>query len=206
MLTAAGVERHDGSRMVAGHLGLAAMQHTVVYRVIDLERLVKLDDKIILEALGYTTAVARRVAVDGAVVGCDGDCRPLVKGVDYDVGLLGLGVGETQHGGALGGRHLGGHVIVGKIHLIVIWCRRLGLVREPAGALVLVPHGRAHCGHQRELPVVVDPRAGLVRLLEAAYLVGSVGVLPPVTVFACLRHPEVHAPRHGDGGIGVTGR
>lgn len=42
-------------------------------------------------------------------------------------------------------------------------------------------------------------------LLEAAYLVGRVGVGPSVSHLSRLWCPEVHAPGQGNGGIGVAG-
>ena len=48
----------------------------------------------------------------------------------------------------------------------------IGLVGEPAGALLLVEDGASGDGHQREHAVVIDPRTGLVGLLEATDFVG----------------------------------
>ena len=75
---------------------------------------------------------------------------------------------------------------------------------EPAGTAVFVEIHLANSRHDGKLAVVVDPRTGLVGLFETPDLVGVVGVLPAVAHLARLRHPEVHAPGQGDGGIGVA--
>ncbi|MCY1311274.1 hypothetical protein D9M70_615580 [compost metagenome] len=43
-------------------------------------------------------------------------------------------------------------------------------------------------------------------LLKAPDLVGVIGVGPAITHFAGLWHPEIHAPGHSNGRIGVSGR
>ena len=75
---------------------------------------------------------------------------------------------------------------------------------KPTGAFFFIKHGFADYWHDGELPVVINPRAGLVRLFETANLIGSIGVLPSVSHFSCLGSPEVHSPRTGDGGISVA--
>ena len=59
-------------------------------------------------------------------------------------------------------------------------------------------------GHYCKLSVVVNPRTWLMCLLEVANLVVCVDVCPSVAHATCLRHPEVHAPRQGNGRIGVA--
>ena len=184
----------------------AFMQDAVLHNAKRGEWLVKLHNEKVLEVLGHTTTIAARPAIYEAFLRINAYNRSLVKGIDDNIGLVGLGEGETQDGGTLGGCHLGGHIIVGKINLIIVRCSHLGLVREPAGTSILVKHGLTHCGHQRELAIIVDPWAGLVSLLEAADAMRSVGVLPSVTILAGLRHPVVHAPWHADDRVGVPRR
>ena len=141
-----------------------------------------------------------------AFAGDNLDVRPVMIGIDHYKGRVGLGKGKAERGRTLSGRYLRNHVIVGQVSPIVIWGGRLSLVREPAGALVLIPYGPSCLWKDRENTVIVNPGTGLVGLLETANLVGSVGVSPPITVLTCLGYPEIHTPRQGDGRVGVAGR
>ena len=169
------------------------------------EGLVEAQDEVVAEVVGHAAAVARRIAGQRVVVD-HLDARPAVEGVDHHARLLRFGEGKTQDGGPLGGGHLGLDVVVGQVDRVVVGTRLLGLVREPALARLLVQLVVAAHGHHRELAVVINPRRGLMRLLEAPERMGPVGVGPPVTHAARLGRPEVHAPRQGDGRIGVAGR
>ena len=91
-----------------------ALEQSAVFDSIkSVERPVKLDNKVVLEALWHTAAIACGVADDAVLLGLISDFRSLVKGIDYDIGLIGLGEREAQDGGTLGGRHLGSDIIVG---------------------------------------------------------------------------------------------
>ena len=177
---------------------------------------IELNNEVVAEILWHTATIACRITRYCMSVHIILDARALVEGIDDDAGdaLFAhacLRKRESHDGCPLCRSNLCPNVIVGQIHLIIIRARVLGLVREPAGAFLLVVNqvGRGtrhpvHLRHDGELAVVVDPWRRLVRLLEAAYLVGVVGVLPPVAHFSGLRNPEIHAPRHSDGGVGVA--
>ena len=94
--------------------------------------------------------------------------------------------------------------MVGKIYLVVEGVYLLAFVREPAGTLILIEFGCTNYRHERKLSIVVDPWAGLMRLLEATNLVLGVGVHPAVAHLTGLRRPEVHAPGTCNGWVGVT--
>ena len=209
------LEAHHGLHVVA--LGLAAMESiSILLDAVEVELLVELHDEVVAEVLRHTAAVARGVAGDGATVHIVLDGRTLVEGIDDDAGdaffrHARLREREAHDARPLRGSYLSPHVVVGQIYLIIIWTRLLGVVGEPRGTLLLVVDqvgGRrrhlVELRHDGELAVVVDPGRGLVGLLEAPNLVLRVDILPAVAHLACLRHPEVHAPRHGDGGIGVA--
>ena len=170
-----------------------------------IERLVEADDEPVAEVVGHAAAVARGVTRHGSVVD-HLHARAAVEGVDHHPALAALGEREAHHGGALRGRHLGHDVVVGQIDRIVIGFRHLGLVREPALARLLVEFVVAAHGHYGELPVVVDPRRGLVGLFQAAERMCAVGIGPSVAHPTGLGRPEVHAPRQGYGRIGVARR
>src|SRR3546814_13483606 len=82
-----------------------------------------------------------------------------------DVHVVALGEGEAELRGPLGGRHFGGHIVIGEIDLVRIGPRFLGLVAEPARALVLADLERPRLGEPRKGRVIVHPRAGLVGML-----------------------------------------
>ena len=192
--------------MVVGSLGDAAADYALVYGGGIGEVLVKGDDKVVAEALGHTAVVAGGIAHYLALLGQYLHVRAVVVGVDHHEGRVCLRECEAEAGGTLGGCNLCHHVVVGEIGTIVVGRSLLGLVGEPAGALLFVKDGASGDGHQREHTVVIDPRAGLMGLLETTDFGGGVGVGPSVAVLAGLRYPEVHAPRHGYRGIGVAGR
>ena len=169
------------------------------------ERLVELDHEIVLEILGYTATVLRRIADDLTLFRQHLHVRTLIQSVDHDVGMLVLGEGKTEHCRTLGRCQLRHDVMLGEIYLIIIGFRYLSLVREPACPLVLIELRRAHDRHDRKLSVVVDPGAWLVCLLKATDLVRRIDILPTVTHLTGLRCPEVHTPRTCDRRIGVTG-
>jgi len=79
-------------------------------------------------------------------------------------------------------------------------------MREPTGAFF--PGNFQFPGHRekRKLAVIVDPRTGLVCLLEALNMCCIVGIHPAVAHFGGLRRPEIHSPGHGNGRVGVSVR
>ena len=200
LLATTGFERHNSTGVPL--LGILRAQPFARHR--HLERLVERDDEVVAEILRHTAAVADAIARDALVGLVHIDVRALVERIHHDVGLVGSGIGELHQHGAVGRSHLGRHVVVGQIDTIIIRCRRLCLVRIPRGTLLFVEDRLAHGRQDGELPVVVDPRTGLVGLFQSAYLRGTVHILPPVAHLPRLRHPEIHAPRHSDGGIGVA--
>ena len=44
-----------------------------------------------------------------------------------------------------------------------------------------------------------------MRLFQASYLLGSIGIHPSIAHFPGLRNPKIHAPWQGNGRIGVAG-
>ena len=206
LLPLTGLEAYDALGVLDGLLHALCRERSIGYRSLVGEGLVELDDKVVAEVIGHTAAVARGVALDTALLGEDADVRPFVKGVDDHVRGVALGESEAKHRRTLGGSHLGHHVMIGQIDLVVVGQSHLTLVAEPAGPLLLVKLRLAGNGHQRKLAVVVDPRRGLVGLLETANLRSRIDILPSVAHLAGLRRPEVHTPRTGYGRIGVAGR
>ena len=170
-----------------------------------VERFVKDNDKVVFETFGHTSVVVSVVTYNLVFRRNNLHIRPFHIGVDHHLGGIRLRKGETKDGRALRRCHFGHDIIVGQIHPIIIRCRLFGLMREPTGTLYIVKEGLSGDGHERKRAVIVNPRTGLMGLLEAPQLIGAIGIGPSVAVLAGLRHPEVHAPRHGDGRIGVAG-
>ena len=196
-------EAHSGCGVLALHLEVLALLAFVGCRRVG-KGTVELQDEVVLEAFGHAATVARRVAHHLVLSGDDLDVGAAVEGID-DKEVLALGTGETEDGGTARRGNLGGDVVVGQVNLVVVRLAHLGLVAEPAGAFVLIEDGSvAGLGHDVEHGVVVHPGTGLVSLLEAANLVGIIGVAPSVAHHAGLGCPEVHAPGQCDGRIGVA--
>ena len=197
--------------MVAFSLGARESLSILLYAP-ELELRIKLEHEIITEIVGHSTTVARAVARDGVLVDIVLDGRTFVEGI-YDDTRDAVGAfrkGKPYDGGTFRRSNLSPYVIVGKIDLIVIGTRILGLVREPACPLLFIVNPVWGClanvgkRHDRELSVVVNPRRGLVCLLDAADLILGIDILPAVPIAPSLWCPEVHTPGQGDGRVGVT--
>ena len=190
--------------MMGFHLQLIG-KNAILHRYVAGERFIEHYYKPVSKVLGYTAAVLGGVANHLILGGDDFNVRTFIKGINHHVGLIGFGESKLHHGSSLGRRYLGSYIVIGQIHAVIVRCGYLGLVREPTGTLVFVEYLGAYRWHQRELSVIVNPWTGLVGLLDAANLVGGIGVLPAIAVLTGLCHPEVHTPRHGYGRVGVTG-
>jgi hypothetical protein len=214
LLAAAGREMHLGHGMFArdGLLPFGIEQVAAGFvsaggigQLDGAERRIEAHDEPVAEILRHATAVARGVTDDRTVVDHP-DLRTTVEGVDHHTRLLRVGEGEAHHRGTVGRRDLHADVMVGEVSLIVIGFGHFGLVRKPAGARLLVEFILPAHGHERELAVIVDPRRRLVGLLEPPHLVRPVSICPAVAHLAGLGRPEIHAPRQGDGRIGIARR
>ena len=194
-LAAVGIEQAAAGFVLAGSVG----------QLDGRERRIEAHDEVIAEIIRNAAAVARGVTHDRAGVE-HADLRTAVEGVDHNARLVAFGKGEAHHRGTFGRGDLGADVVVGQIDPVIVGLRHLGLVRIPARAGLFVQLIIPAHGHQRELAVVVDPRRGLVGLLEAPDPVRPVGIGPAVAHLAGLGRPEVHTPRQSDGRIGIARR
>ena len=199
------LETDNSTRMVARRAERGRVYRAVGDSGSVSEGFVEDQHEVVFKVIGHTTTIACGIANNHILRRNDLRMRPFIKSVKDYIGLIGLRKSETHGHGTLSGRKLGGHVVVGKIHFIIVRTRHLRLMREPRSALLLVEHGLARDRHHGELAVIVYPRTGLVGLLEAAYLVGPVNIGPSVAHLSRLRHPEIHSPRHGYGRISVSG-
>ena len=166
------------------------------------ERSVRAHYEPVAETLRHAAMVVDGVANEGVLVGHL--YVPAFEGVHHQVGLP-FRIGETESGRVGRGRELRRNVMVCQIDAVIIRCSLLCLVREPAGTGIFLKHRPGGDGHDGESAVVVDPGAGLVRLLETADVMGVVAVGPAVSVAAGLRGPEMGAPRHGHRRVGIAG-
>ena len=204
LFAAAGGEADGGTYVVGLQFEVLLHGMVVCPHLVEGERLVEDDDKVVAEVLGHASAVACGVAHDFVLFGDYLDVRATVEGIHHHVCLVGFGEGEAEVGATFRGGDFGREVIFGQVDAVVVGHRLLCLVREPRGALVLVYLQSAGHGHEGELSVVINPGAGLVGLLEASDFVRGIGVRPSIAHLSGLGHPEVHAPGQGDGGIGVS--
>ena len=205
-LSLAGAEADDGTGMSGLLLQPAFRQHAVGHGSAVGERLVELHHEVVLEVGGHSAAVACAIAHNAIVLRLNPDVRAAVEGIDHHIGPLTLGEGEAEQRRPLRGREFGEDVIIGQVDLVIMRLSHLAFVGKPTGPLVLIELRPPRHRHQGELPIVIDPRAGLMRLLEAADFMGGVDILPTVAHPPRLRRPEVHAPRAGHGRIGISRR
>ena len=131
LLSALHAEAHDGTRMIAR----GAERGGVYVAVGDgggiLERSVKDKHEVVLEVFGHTAAVLRGVAHNHVLGRNNLRVRAFVERIEHDVCLVGLREGEAHRHSALRRGELGGDVVVGEIHFIIIRTRHLSLMREP---------------------------------------------------------------------------
>ena len=204
LLAAAGPEADDAAGMPGllfeGFGTLSVGKGRGVFEVA-----VEFDDEPVAEVVRHTAAVAGRVAGHPAFFGFDLHTGAFVEGIDHHIGVVAFGEGEAEDRGTVRRRDFGNHVVFGQINAVIIGFGGLGLMTEPARAAFLVEFGRAGDGHQRELAVIVDPRRGLVRLLEAPDTGVGIGIGPAIAHLAGLGRPEIHAPRRGHRRIGISG-
>ncbi len=167
--------------------------------------MVEFDYKVVGEVVGHTSVVVGGYAGHTHFIGLHVYAAIVVESVDYHKRRVGGRIGKLYHGGAFGGRYFGSYVVVGQIHFVIVRPGLLRFVREPRAAFLVGQHQSAGFGHQRECAVIIYPGRGLVGLFEAADTIFGVHVLPSGTVLTGLRSPEIHAPGHCYGRIGVAG-
>ena len=199
------LKRDDGSHVVA-FLFVAVLVFAILHTKHSIKVVVELYHKVIPEIIGHSPTVSGRIAYDLSLGRKYLDITALVESIDNHLGAVGLRKSERHQGGTLGRTEFCRHIIIGEIDTIIIRCRLLCLVREPTGSLLLIENRLAYCRHQGELTIVVNPGTGLMGLLQSSYLSCSISILPSITHLSCLRNPEVHAPRHGDGWISIACR
>ena len=190
--------------MVSCLFGNVFLKIAIGYCCFVCERLVELDDKVILEVFGNSSAIAGGIADNLVFLRNHFDIRAFVESVHYDIRMFIFRKSEAEKDSAFRRGHFRHDVMFGEIYFIIIRSGDLPFVGKPACALFFVKLRFAYYGHDRELSVVVNPRTGLMRLLETANLVSGISVLPAVTHFSCLRSPEVHPPGTGNGRISIT--
>ena len=205
LFTPAGREADDASHMVIFAFQLPGFYLAVGSGSLISERFVKDYNKVVLKVFGYSAVVLGGVTYNLVFFGNYLYVRAVVESIDHYIRFLVLGESKAEQCRTAGGRQFRHHIMVCQVHLVIVRFHHFRLVRKPTGAFVLVKHRLAGHRHDGELSVVVNPRAGLVGLLEATDLVGIISVCPSVAHGSCLCCPEVHPPRQGDGRIRVTG-
>ena len=196
----------DATGMIGTCLGGTGINLSVLHGSSISKRLIELQYKVVLEIAWHATAVLGSVAYDFLFSRNDFHKRAVVHGIYHHIGFLRFRESETESSGTLGRSKLRRHIMVGKIDLIIIRSGSLGFVRKPTGTLVLVESHLSGNGHNGKLSVVVNPRAGLVRLLESANLVGIISISPSIPHSTGLWCPEIHTPRHCHSRISVARR
>ena len=199
-----GFESDDGSGMIGSLFCRILLQISILYCCFIGKRLVELNDKIVLEVFGNAAAVTGRVADNLVLFGNDLDVRTFVESIYNNIRVIILRKCETEKYGTFRRCHFGDYIVFCQIYFVVIRGCNFSFVCKPACAFLFVKHRLAYYRHNGELAIIVDPRTGLMCLLEAAYLIGSIGILPAITHLSGLRSPEVHSPGAGNSRIGIT--
>ena len=119
--------------------------------------------------------------------------------------MLVFGKSEAEQDCTLRRGHFGHDIMFGQVYFIIGRSGNLAFVTEPTGTFFFVKLRFACYGHDGELPVIVDPRTGLMGLFESLDFVGCVRILPSVSHLTGLWCPEIHSPWAGNGGISVPG-
>src|SRR3546814_2086789 len=81
---------------------------------------IELGDEIIVEIVRHAAVIVANIAGDATVLRVHLDHRSAVERVEDDVRVVALGEGEAELRGPLGGRHFGGHIVIGEIDLVRI--------------------------------------------------------------------------------------
>ena len=198
------LETDNGSGMVGSLFGNVLLQVAVGYRSFVSEGLVKFNDEVVLEVFGNSAAITGGITNNLIFFGNHFDIRTFVESIHHDIRMFVFGESETEKDGTFRRNHFCHYIMLCKIYFIVVRSGSLAFMSKPTGTFFLVKHRFAYYRHDRKLPVIVNPRTGLMGLLEAANLIGGIGVLPSVSHFSRLRSPEVHSPGTGDGRIRIT--
>ena len=120
--------------------------------------------------------------------------------------MIVFGESETEKDGTFRRNHFCHYIMLCKIYFIVVRSGSLAFMSKPTGTFFLVKHRFAYYRHDRKLPVIVNPRTGLMGLFEASNLVLVIFILPAISHLSGLWYPEIHAPWHGHCRICVAGR
>lgn len=91
--------------------------------------------------------------------------------------------GKAEKNGTLGWGHFGYYIVFGKVYFIIMRAGYFSFVGEPAGSFFFIEFGLPNNRHNRKLPVIIDPWAGLMGLFETANFVCSVNILPAIPHF-----------------------
>ena len=196
----------DATSMIGTYLGSTGVNLSVLHGSSISKRLIELQYKIVLEIAWHTTTVLGGVAYDFLFSRNDFHKRAIVHGIDHHIGFLRFRESETEGSGTLGRSKFRRHIMVGKIDFIIIRSGSLGFMRKPTGTLVLVESHLSGDRHNGKLSVIVNPRTGLVCLLESANLVGIISISPSIPHSTGLWCPEIHTPRHCHSRISVARR
>ena len=187
-------------------LFLRFLNYTVFNRSGICKRFVELYNKVVSEILRYTAAVTGGISDDPVLFRYNPDIGTAVESIYHHIGMFIFRKCETEQHGTFGRSKLRHHIVLRQIYLIIMRQRNLTFMREPACTFVLIENRLPGNRHNGELPVIVYPWTGLVRLLEASDFIGRIDILPAIPHFSGLRCPKIHSPRTRNGGIGVSGR
>ena len=180
------------------------LNRTIFYRASIRKRFIENDNEIIFEIIGNTAAIACSVTDHGIFFGYNFHGRSLIESIDQHIRLVRFGKRETKNCRSVGWGYFCRDIVVGQINTVIIRFCDLRFMRKPTGTFILIELRFTGHGHDGKLTVIVNPRAGLMGLLETPNFIGIVSVLPPIAHFTRLGRPEIHSPRKGNSRIGIA--
>ena len=195
---------YNGSCMVSCLFGCIFLNISIIYSGFIGERLIELNNKIVLEVFGNSSAIACTITDNFVFFWDNLNKRTFVKCIDCDIRMCVFRESEPEENSTFGRRHLRDNIVFGQIHLVVIRSCFFSFVSEPASPLFFVEFRFTHHRHNGELSVIVYPWAGLMSLFESTDFIGCIDILPSVSHFFFFFFPEIHSPRAGNGRVGVT--
>jgi len=170
------------------------------------ERSIKFHHEIIFKVIRHSSAILCCIAGYRVVLLIYPNKRTVIKCVYHDIRIFTFRESKSKISRTFCRSDLRLYIVVSQIYTIIIRSCRLSLMREPATSLVLqklfIPGHR----HQRKLPVIINPRTGLMCLLKSFYLIICITIGPSISHISRLRCPEVHSPRQCNGRVGITCR
>ena len=159
------------------------------------KRLIKFHHEVISKIIRYSPAIFSRIAGYRAIFLIYLNKRPVIECIYYDIRLFTFWESKPKISRTFRWSKFCFHIMVSQIHTIIIRLCSLSFMRKPASSFILQELFTTGHRHQCKLPIIIDPRTGLMCLLKSFYLVVGITIGPTISHISRLRCPEIHSPR-----------